>query len=51
MRFERSVEIAVPAEQAYAVYADVERWPEWTASVETPSGSTRDRFGSVPARR
>jgi uncharacterized membrane protein len=35
MRFERSVEIAVPAEQAYAVYADVERWPEWTASVES----------------
>jgi uncharacterized membrane protein len=35
MRFERSVEIAVPAEEAYAVYADVERWPEWTASVES----------------
>ena len=35
MRFERSVEIAVPAEQAYAVYADVERWPEWTDSVES----------------
>ena len=35
MRFERSVEIAVPAEEAYAVYADVERWPEWTASCES----------------
>ena len=35
MRFERSVEIAVPAEQVYAVYADVERWPEWTASVDS----------------
>ena len=35
MRFERSVEIAVPAEEVYAVYADVERWPEWTASVDS----------------
>ena len=35
MRFERSIEIAVSAEAAYAVYADVERWPEWTASVDS----------------
>lgn len=31
--FRRSVDIACPPEQVFAVYADVERWPEWTASV------------------
>jgi uncharacterized membrane protein len=33
MRFEASIDIAAPAEHVFAVYGDVERWPEWTQSV------------------
>jgi uncharacterized membrane protein len=28
-----SVEVGAPAATVWAVYADVERWPEWTASM------------------
>ena len=31
---ESSVEIAAPATTVWAVFADVERWPEWTDSVD-----------------
>jgi len=33
VRFEASIEVAAPPEAVFAVYADVERWPVWTASV------------------
>ena len=33
MRFEATIDVAAPARQVFDVYADVERWPEWTASV------------------
>jgi uncharacterized membrane protein len=33
MNFDCSIEIAAPAPLVWEVFADVERWPEWTASV------------------
>jgi uncharacterized membrane protein len=33
MRFQDSIDVAAPAEHVFATYADVERWPDWTASV------------------
>ena len=33
MRFEATIDVAAPRRQVFDVYADVERWPEWTASV------------------
>jgi uncharacterized protein YndB with AHSA1/START domain len=35
MLTEHSVEIEAAPSSVWAVYADVTRWPEWTASVET----------------
>ena len=33
MRLEASTRVAAPAERVWATIMDVERWPEWTASV------------------
>jgi uncharacterized membrane protein len=33
MRFEDSIDIAAPARHVFEVWADVERWPDWTSSV------------------
>ncbi len=45
MRFEDSIDVAAPAEDVFAVYADVERWPEWTESV-----SSVERLDEGPLR-
>jgi uncharacterized protein YndB with AHSA1/START domain len=34
MHTDSSIEIAAPASIVWDVFTDVERWPEWTASVE-----------------
>ena len=33
VRFMATIDIAAPAQLIYEVYTEVERWPEWTASV------------------
>jgi uncharacterized membrane protein len=34
MNSQSSIEINAPASEVWAVFADVEHWPEWTASVD-----------------
>ncbi len=39
MMTEDSIEIDAPAQLVWQVFSDVERWPEWTASVTSLVGS------------
>lgn len=45
MLFEDSVVIAASADHAFEVYADVECWPEWTASMTTVKRLDSGQFG------
>lgn len=33
MRFDDEILIGAPAHDVWAIYSDVERWPDWTESV------------------
>ena len=40
MHFETTVEVSAPAEKVWRAVADVEKWPEWTASTREVSWLT-----------
>jgi len=33
MRFQDSIDVAAPADEVFATYADLDHWPDWTAGV------------------
>ena len=45
MRFEASIQIGAPLARVFEIFSDVERWPEWTASV-----TSVERLGTGPLR-
>lgn len=59
MRFDDDVTIDAAADHVWQIYSDVERWPEWTASVRsveyeqgdtlTPGSRVRIRQPKLPA--
>lgn len=49
MRFEATIDIAARVEHVFAVYTDVEQWPDWTRSVTSVERLDQDRCGRVPA--
>ncbi len=44
LRYDDAIEIDAPAETVWAVYSDVEQWPEWTASVTEVHFVSGDRI-------
>ncbi|HEU0073403.1 MAG TPA: SRPBCC family protein [Dehalococcoidia bacterium] len=45
MRNETSISIDAPPERVWAVMTDVERWPEWTATVARAKRVDKGTFG------
>src|SRR5262249_42610315 len=45
MKIEVSAEISRPSDLVWSVLVDVERWPEWTASITTLERLDRAAFG------
>ena len=45
MDIERVVDVAAPPDRVWAAMSDVERWPEWTASVTRVERLDRGPFG------
>jgi len=45
MKIEVSVEVFRPAERVWSVLVDVERWPEWTASITQIERLDQAAFG------
>jgi hypothetical protein len=45
MRYEQTIEIDAPGVEVWPVLTDVERWPEWTASIKSVERLDSGPFG------